>query len=385
MPLSLVLSPIVAAFVGYAASVAVVIAAAQAVGASQSQTVSWVAALGFAKAAAAAILSWRHRMPVICAWSTPGAALVAASTGIAMAGAVGAFLLAALLIVLTATFKPLGALVARIPMPIASAMLAGVLFRFVVVVFDEMRGAPLLVGSIVAVFLIVRLVNPFMAVIAAFAAGIAASALLGLAGVPAAPAFWPILTVTPPVFDPAAMIGLGVPLYLVTMAAQNLPGFAVLKAAGYEPPANSALAVTGIASLLTAPFGAHMTNMAAISAAICTGPDTHPDPGERWKAGVIYGLVWLVIALMTAPVLALFAAMPKAMILAVAGLGLVSSLAGALGNAMQEAGQRFAAIITFAVAASGFSLFGVGAAFWSLVIGLAVLGLDRLAAASARR
>jgi benzoate membrane transport protein len=377
---SLFLSPLVAAFVGYAASVAVVIAAAQAVGATQAQTISWVAALGLAKAASAAWLSWRHRMPVICAWSTPGAALIAASAGATMPTAVGAFIAAAMLIVATAAFKPLGALVARIPMPIASAMLAGVLFRFVVVVFDEMRTAPLLVGLLIAVFLIVRLVNPFMAVIAAFFAGIAAATATGLATWPAALPLAPQFVLIAPAFDPAVIIGLGLPLYLVTMAAQNLPGFAVLRAAGYEPPTSSALAVTGFASLLTAPFGAHMTNTAAISAAICTGPDTHPDPAERWKAGVWYGVIWLVVALATAPILAIITAMPKTLIVAVAGLGLVSSLAGALGNAMQSNDERFAAAIAFVVAASGLSLFGVGSAFWSLVAGLAVLWLDRLAA-----
>ncbi|MGL4973883.1 MAG: benzoate/H(+) symporter BenE family transporter, partial [Bosea sp. (in: a-proteobacteria)] len=207
-------SALVGTFVGYAASVAVVLAAAQAMGATQDQTVSWIVGLGLAKGVAMLVLNWRYRMPIICAWSTPGAALIAATSGINMNQAVGAFLLAAVLMIATALFRPLGALVARIPMPIASAMLAGVIFRFVVGVFDEMRTMPLFVGLLVAVFLIVRLFNPFGAVIAALAAGILAATATGLAQWPAIPSLMPVVTYIPPSFDLAAMIGLGVPLSL---------------------------------------------------------------------------------------------------------------------------------------------------------------------------
>jgi benzoate membrane transport protein len=378
--MSQLFSAVVCAFVGFSASVAVLLAAAQAVGATETQTMSWIAALALAKGGASIWLSWRYRQPVICAWSTPGAALIAATTGVTIHVAVGAFMVAALLMILTALLRPLATLVARIPMAVASAMLAGVIFRFVVAVFDEMRLSPGLVSLILAVFLVVRLFNPFGAVIAAFVAGIAAALLGGLAA-------WPPLTFAPtlewiaPSFDLSVMIGLGVPLYLVTMAAQNLPGFAVLRAAGYEPHVQPALFTTGLASLLAAGFGAHMVNMAAVSAAICTGPDTHPDPKQRWKAGVWYGFAWFGIALSTAPFITLILAMPKAVIVAAAGLGLVGSLAGALGSAMAEEKARFAAVIAFCVAASGLSLFGVGSAFWSLVAGLAVLALDRIMAA----
>ncbi len=163
------------------------------------------------------------------------------------------------------------------------------------------------------------------------------------------------------------------------MAAQNLPGFAVLRAAGYQPPVPACLFVTGLTSFLTAPFGAHMVNMAAISASICTGPDTHPDPAQRWKAGILYGLLWLAIAATAGLLLALILAMPKALIVAVAGLGLVGSLTGALTQATASDAHRFAAIIAFAVAASSLTLFGVGSAFWSLVAGLGVLTLDAIA------
>lgn len=375
--MSQLFSAFVAAFVGFAASVAVVLAAAQALGATPEQTVSWVAGLCVAKGIAALVLSIRYRMPIICAWSTPGAALIAASTGIGMNDAVGAFIFAAALMILTALVRPLGTLVARIPMPIASAMLAGVIFRFVVAVFDEMRVAPLLVGYIVLVFLVVRGFNAFGAVIAALIGGIVVAFAAGLATMPPMPSFVPSITWIQPSFDVTVMIGIGVPLYLVTMAAQNLPGFAVLRQAGYEPPTSAALAVTGLTSLITAPIGAHMVNMAAISAAICTGPDTHPDPSKRWIAGVWYGIIWCLIALMTAPLLAIILAMPKALIVAVAGLGLVGSLAGSLGAAMADEKLRFSAVITFAVGASGLALFGIGAAFWALLAGLITLAIER--------
>ncbi len=376
--MSIVFSALVAAFVGFSASVAVVLAAAQAVGATPAQTVSWVAGLAIAKGLASLWLSWRHRMPVICAWSTPGAALIAATSGIDLATAVGAFLTAAALMMLTATFRPLGALTQRIPMSIASAMLAGIIFRFVVAVFDEARLSPALVLPLLAIFLLARLFNPFLGVIAALAGGIVISFATGLASWPGGAISLTGLEFVAPHFDAAAMLGLGVPLYLVTMASQNLPGFAVLKAEGYTPPTGPALFVTGLTSFLTAPLGAHMVNMAAISASICTGPDTHPDPAQRWKAGVVYGFVWLGIAALAGLLLALVVAMPKAMIVAVAGLGLVGSLTGALGQAVANERERFAAVIAFSVAASSLSLFGIGSAFWSLIAGLAVLTLDAL-------
>lgn len=375
--MSQLFSAFVAAFVGFAASVAVVLAAAQALGASPEQTTSWIAGLCIAKGIVAAVLSYRYRIPIIIAWSTPGAALIAASSGIGMAQAIGAFAFASVLVILTALVKPLGTLVARIPMPIASAMLAGVIFRFVVAVFDEMRIAPLLVGFVVLIFLVVRGFNAFGAVIIALLAGGFLAFAGGLAATPAFTSLTPTMTLIWPAFDPATIIGLGVPLYLVTMAAQNLPGFAVMRQSGYEPPTQAALASTGLASLLAAPFGAHLVNMAAISAAICTGPDTHPDPTQRWKAGVWYGIVWCLIALAVSPILAVLFAMPKALIVAVAGLGLAGSLAAALGGAMADEKLRFAAVITFAVGASGLSILGVGAAFWALVAGLITLAIER--------
>ena len=383
MRLSVVVSAVVAALVGFGGTLAIVVAAARAVGASPAQTSSWVAALCLAMAATSGFLSVRHRMPVITAWSTPGAALIAATSGIGLPEAVGAFLFAAALVLLTAAFRPVGALIHRLPAGVASGMLGGVLLRFVVAPFESAAALPELVLPLLALFLAVRLVNPSVAVLAVLVAGLALAWGLGLTeAVPAGLAL-SRLEVTAPAFDPAVLLGLGLPLYLVTMASQNLPGFAVLRAAGYEPPARSILAVTGLASLATAPLGAHTSNLAAITAAICTGPDTHPDPARRWLAGPIYGLCYLGLAAFGSSLVELVAAMPPALIATVAGAALAMPFAGALAAAMADPDQRFAAALTFAVTASGIAAFGIGAPFWGLVAGLAVLGLDRLRRLSA--
>ena len=383
MRLSVVVSAVVAALVGFGGTLAIVVAAARAVGASPAQSSSWVAALCFAMAATSAFLSVRHRMPVITAWSTPGAALIAATSGIGLPEAVGAFLFAAALVLLTAAFRPVGALIHRLPAGVASGMLGGVLLRFVVAPFESAVALPELVLPLLALFLAVRLVNPSVAVLAVLVAGLALAWGLGLTeAVPAGLAL-SRLEVTAPAFDPAVLLGLGLPLYLVTMASQNLPGFAVLRAAGYDPPARPILAVTGLASLLTAPLGAHTSNLAAITAAICTGPDTHPDPARRWLAGPIYGLCYLGLAAFGSSLVELVAAMPPALIATVAGAALAMPFAGALAAAMAAPDQRFAAALTFAVTASGIAAFGIGAPFWGLVAGLAVLGLDRLRRLSA--
>ena len=383
MRLSVAVSAVVAALVGFGGTLAIVVAAARAVGAGPAQTSSWVAALCLAMAATSTFLSVRHRMPVITAWSTPGAALIAATHGIGLPEAVGAFLFAAALVLLTAAFRPIGALIHRLPAGVASGMLGGVLLRFVVAPFESATTLPELVLPLLALFLAVRLFNPSVAVLAVLVAGLTLAWTLGLTeAVPSGLAL-SRLEVTAPAFDPAVLLGLGLPLYLVTMASQNLPGFAVLRAAGYDPPARSILAVTGAASLLTAPLGAHTSNLAAITAAICTGPDTHPDPARRWRAGPLYGLCYLGLAAFGSSLVELVAAMPPALIATVAGAALAMPFTGALAAAMAEPEQRFAAALTFAVTASGIAAFGIGAPFWGLVAGLSVLGLDRLRRLSA--
>lgn len=384
MRLSIVTSAVVAALVGFGSTIALIIAAANAVGADASQTTSWVAALCLSTAAASGYLSVRYRIPVVAAWSTPGAALIAASSGISVQAAVGAFLLAGGLIVLAASVKPFGRLIERIPSPLAAAMLAGVLIRFVMAVFESAQGAPKLVLPLVGVFLLVRLFNPAFAVLAVLFVGLGIAFGGGLAQPLSSDLSLSSLTFIAPSFEPTALIGLGLPLFLVTMASQNLPGFAVLRASGYTPPSRPILAVTGLASVVTAFFGAHTSNLAAISAAICTGPDTHPDPTKRWMVGPFYALSYLIIAAFSAALIGLIAALPPELIRTVAGLALMGAFAGALGSALSDQAKVFPAVLTLAVTASGLTLFGIGSAFWGLAAGLVALGLD-VAASRIRR
>jgi benzoate membrane transport protein len=380
MRLSIVANAVIAALIGFGSTIAIIIEAARAVGADAAQTSSWVAAICLSMAVTAGFLSVRYRMPIMTAWSTPGAALIAASHGIDMHAAVGAFLLAGVLIVLSAAFRPLGRLIERIPGPVAAAMLAGILARFVIAVFESAQASPSLVLPLIAVFLVVRLYNPSLAVIAVLGAGLAGSFGLGLAGPVPGGLVLPSPTFIAPAFEPASLIGLGLPLFLVTMASQNLPGFAVLRASGYQaPPTRPILAVTGLASVVTAVFGAHTSNLAAISAAICTGPDTHPDPAKRWMAGPVYALCYLLLALFGASVIGVIGVLPPALVKTVAGLALIGAFSGALGSAFFDETKRFAAILTFAVTASGLSMAGIGSAFWGLAAGLLALGLDRAA------
>lgn len=376
MPLSIPASAFVAAIVGFGSTLALIVAAASALGASTLQTASMVTALCLAMAVETAFLSWRYRMPVVSAWSTPGAALIAASTGFSMGEGVGAFLVAAVLLIATGLFRPLTRLVSRIPASVSSGMLAGIVVTFVTGAFKTVAVDPLLILPLLAAFFVIRLFNPALSVLAVLVGGGVLAVALGRVGDLPAPEL-STLTVVAPEFTLAALVGLALPLYLVTMASQNLSGLAVLKAAGYEPPAGPLIAVTGFVSLLTAPFGALTTNLAAISAAICTGPDVHPDPAQRWKTGPFYALFYLLFAAFGASLVAVFAVLPPALIALVAGLGLMASLANALTIALRDDAERIPAVTAFAVTASGLVFAGIGSAFWGLLAGLIVLGLGR--------
>lgn len=375
--LSVATAALVATIAGAGGALPVVLAATQGVGATPEQASSWVSALGIATAISALILSVRYRMPIIAAWSTPGAALIASTAGVpSFAAAVGAFVLAAVLILLTAAVRPLGRLIERIPPSIAAAMLAGILLRLVMAMFEHAPTSPLLVLPLLLLFLVARAFLPSLASLVVLVAGALLAWSLGLVK-PLPPLGLTTIVFTMPAWDVATLVGLGVPLYLVTMASQNLPGFAVLRASGYEPPAQPILAVTGAASLGTAFLGAHTSNLAAISAAICTGPDAHPDPAKRWMTGPFYALFWGLIALFGASVVGVFTALPPALLATVAGTALLGSTAGALGAALSGDQDRLAAAGTLAVTVSGVSLLGIGSAFWGLVIGLLILAIDR--------
>ncbi|MDX8432194.1 MULTISPECIES: benzoate/H(+) symporter BenE family transporter [Mesorhizobium] len=377
MRISIPISAFVAAIVGFGGTLAVVIAAAKAVGATQVETASGVTAICLAMAVECLWLSWRTKMPVITAWSTPGLALLAASSGFSVNEAVGAFIVTAVLLIATGLFKPLTQFIARIPPSVASGMLAGILVGFATNAFKTIPSDPWLILPLIAAFFVIRLFNPALSVLAVLIGGGLAAFLTGRVGGLPAPEL-STLTLIAPQFTAGAVIGLALPLYLVTMASQNLSGLAVLKAAGYHPEPGPLIGVTGFFSLLSAPFGGPTTNLAAISAAICTGPDVHPDPAERWKTGPFYTLAYLVFAMFGASLVAIFAVLPQALIVLVAGLALMAPLTNALSIALKDEGHRMAAIVTFAVTASGLTLFGVGAAFWGLVAGMVVLFLEEL-------
>lgn len=378
MRLSILSSALVAALVGYGSTIALVLSAAAALGATADQTASWVFAICLAKAVGSGLLSIWKRVPVVLAWSTPGAALIAATEGVSLAQAVGAFVLTGVLIMATGAIGPLGRLVARIPDGVAGGMLAGVLLPFCLKGTAALQALPGVVLPMVAVFLLVRLWNPAVAVLAALLAGLALAFAGGAASLPGLTLPLPRLTFIAPEWRLDVIVGLALPLYLVTMASQNLPGFATLRAHGYAPPVAAGLVTTGAVSTVSALFGAHTTSMAAITAAICMGPDTHPEAGQRWKAGVAYAGFWAALGLLSPAILSLLAALPPALMLALVALALLSPLMGALSTGFATPDTRFAATVTLAVTASGVALLGVGAAFWGLVAGLAVVALDRL-------
>lgn len=374
---SVATAALVATVAGVGGTLPIVLAAAQAVGATPEQASSWVSGLGLATALSALALSVRYRMPIITAWSTPGAALIASTSGVpSFAAAVGAFVLAAVLVLLTAAIRPLGRLIERIPASIAAAMLAGILLRLVVAMVEHVPSSPLLVLPLIALFLVARAFMPALASLVVLVAGALLAWSLGLVN-PMPGLGLSTIVITAPVWDLATLIGLGVPLYLVTMASQNLPGFAVLRASGYQPPTQPILAVTGAVSLGTALMGAHTSNLAAISAALCTGPDAHPDPAKRWMTGPFYAFFWGLIALFGASLVGIFGALPPALLVTVAGTALLGSMAAAMGAALAGDQDRLAAAGTLAVTVSGVTLMGVGSAFWGLVFGLLILGIDR--------
>ena len=378
MRISLISAALVAALVGYGSTIALVLAAAHAVGATPAQTASWVLAICLAKAIGSAGLSLWSRVPVVLAWSTPGAALIAATSGIAMAEAVGAFVLAGVLIGLTGAVKPLGRAVALIPDGVAAGMLAGVLLPFCLKGAGAAQGLGWQAVPMVAVFALVRLRNPALAVLAALAVGVVTALVFGAARLPSLALPLPRLTFIPPSFQPDVLIGLGLPLYLVTMASQNLPGFATLRAAGYAPPVRPALVTTGALSVVAGLFGAHTVSMAAITAAICLGDDVHPDRTRRWKVGLAYAGVWIALGLLGPAIITLLGALPPETMVLLVALALIGPLMAALTGAYGVAKTRFAATITLAVTASGIAAFGIGAAFWGLVAGLAILALESL-------
>lgn len=370
MTLGLAVAGFVAVLVGFTSSVVIVFEAAAALGATPAQLTSWMWALGLGMGVTSAGLSLWYRQPVLTAWSTPGAALlVTAGAGRSMEEAVGAFMVCGLLITLAGITGAFRRAMDRIPQALAAALLAGVLARFAFDAFLSLRTEFTLVFSMLLAYLAGRRWWPRYAVPGVLAVGMAVAAwrgglhLGGVAWTPAVPVF------TPPAFSLAGLVGIALPLFVVTMASQNLPGVAAQRAAGYDTPVSPVIAVTGLAGLLLAPFGGFAFNLAAITAAICMGREAHEDPRRRYLAAVAAGGFYIAIGLLGGAVVGLIAAFPKELVLAVAGFALLGTIGGGLAVAMKEDRTREAALITFLVTASGLNLFGVASAFWGVVAG----------------
>ena len=363
----------VAVLVGYTSSVVIIFAAAQALGASAAQTASWMFALGIGMGLTSVGLSLWTRQPVLTAWSTPGAALLAGTSGVAMGEAVGAFVVCGALILVAGLTRGFERAMDRIPQAIAAALLAGVLARFALDAAGAAQTAPLLVVAMAAAFVAGRRWWPRYAVPVVLLAGLGIAALQGRMQwdrlvFEAALPVW-----TTPQFSLGGLIGVALPLFVVTMASQNLPGVAAQRAAGYVTPVSASVGVTGAATLLLAPFGGFAFNLAAITAAICMGREAHEDPTRRYTAAVMAGIFYLAIGLAGGAVVGLLQAFPRELVLALAGLALLSTIAGGLAAALKDERHRDAAILTFIVTLSGLTLAGIGSAFWGVLAGALAL------------
>jgi benzoate membrane transport protein len=376
---SAVIAGFVTVLVGFTSSAVIVFQAAHALGATPGEIGSWMWALGLGMGVTSIALSLRYRVPVVTAWSTPGAAMLITSVaGVSMQQAVGAFLVSAGLITLCGFTGWFERAINRIPMSIASGMLAGVLLRFGLDVFVAMQTQFLMIFAMFCAYLIARRALPRYAVVAALALGIVIAGMAGLLRVDGlrlelAQPVW-----TTPQLSIGALFGVALPLFAVTMASQNVPGVAVIRASGYSVPISPLIGWTGAATLVLAPFGAFALNLAAITAAICMGREAHEDPAKRYVAAAAAGFFYLLIGLFGATVGALFAAFPHELVVAIAGLALFGTIGNGLVAALSDAAEREPALVTFLVTASGVTLFGVGSAFWGLIAGALTLVVLRV-------
>lgn len=370
LPLPTLLSGFVAVLVGYASSAAIIWQAAVAAGASTTQIAGWMTALGIAMGASTLLLTLWYRAPVLTAWSTPGAALlVTGLQGVTLPEAIGVFIIANALIVLCGVTGLFARLMQVIPHSLAAAMLAGILLRFGLQAFASLDDQFLLCGGMLLAWLIMKRIAPRFAVIAALIAG-AVIALLEGDIVTSSLAMAPVLpTFIAPQFSLAHSLGIAVPLFLVTMASQNAPGVATMKAAGYDVPVSPLIVVTGLLALLFSPFGVYSICIAAITAAICQSPDAHPDATKRWLAAAAAGMFYLLAGVFGSSITGMMAALPTSGIQMLAGLALLGTISGSLYQALNHESERDAAVVTFLLTASGLTLWGVGSAFWGLVAG----------------
>ncbi|WP_051970074.1 benzoate/H(+) symporter BenE family transporter [Kitasatospora azatica] len=369
---SALLAGLVAVVVCYSGPLVVVLAAARAGRLDEAHTASWIWAVSIGSGLISLLLSWYTRIPVIAAWSTPGAALLVSSLGsYPYPAAIGAYLVSGVAVTVLGATGLFGRLIRAIPAGVVNAMLAGILFSFGTEIFSSLHTAPAVVLAALAAYLTAKRLLPRYAVPAALLVGSVAAALttglplhVGHGGL-----VRPVLTA--PSFDGAALVGLALPLTLVALASQNAPGLGVLRAFGYQPDDRLLVGATGVVSVLLAPFGGPGVNIAAITAAICTSPESHPQPRRRYVAGMSIGVLYLLVGCFGGVLVALFAGLPAALVAVVGGVALIGAFQGSLAAALAEESGREAAAVTFLATASGMTLGGIGAAFWGLLLGVA--------------
>jgi benzoate membrane transport protein len=361
----------IAVMVGFTSSAVLVFQAATTAGATPAEISSWLFALGMSMAVTCISLSLYYRVPILTGWSTPGAALLVTSlAGVSMPEAIGAFIFAALLTVLTGITGLFEKAITHIPRSLTSAMLAGILIHFGMNVFVAMQHEFVLIAAMLATYLIGKRAFPRYVIIFVLLVGLLIAELEGLFHLDnfhitlASPIF------TAPVFTLSTLISVGIPLFFVTMTSQNIPGVAVLSASGYKPPISRVISWTGLINALLAPFGSYSICLAALTAAICTSKEADMDPENRYKSTVFAGICWLLIGIFGATIVTLFFAFPKELVLAIAGLALMSTIGNSLKVALDEEAQREPALITILVSASGMTFFGVSSAFWGLIAGI---------------
>ncbi|AQJ17986.1 benzoate/H(+) symporter BenE family transporter [Bordetella pertussis] len=369
LSLSAIVAGLVAVLVSFGGTAVLMVQAGHAAGLDAARIGSWLGSICLALGVGGALISLRSRIPVVFAWSTPGAALlVTGLVGVPFDQAVGAFVLAAALTLACGVFGWIDPIVRRIPAELAAAMLAGVLLNFGMGIFGSIAAQPVLVLSMCAAYLLGRRWAPRFAVLAVLVVGLAAASSLDLLRLGHVQWAWTEFVWTTPSFTWQAAISLGIPLFVVAMASQNLPGLAILQAAGYRPPASR------LVGLLAAPFGAHSVTLGAIIAALCAGPEAHANPGRRYVAAATYGLTYVLLSVAAGAVAVFFQALPGALIAALAGLALLGAIMGGMTTAMADPQRREAALVTLLATASGISFWGIGSAFWGLAAGLATHG-----------
>jgi len=372
LSLSAFVAGFVAVLVGFTSSVAIVFQAAQSFGATPAQITSWIWALGLGMGLCSLVPSLLLRKPVMVAWSTPGAAVLAtagAAGSFSMGEAVGAFMVCSLLVILVGATRGLERVADRIPMEIASALLAGVLARFGIQAFAAAQTALPLVLLMVAAYLVARRMAARYAVVVTLVVGILWVLITGQMAWSMEPVRLAMPVFVAPHWSVSAIVSLAIPLFVVTMASQNLPGMAVIRASGYELPVSRLITMTGWASLVLAPFGAFALNFSAITAAICMGPEAHEDRLKRYTAAASCGAIYIVIGLFGALVTGLLTSFPKELVVAIAGIALLSTIGNGLASALRDERHREPALITFLVTLSGITLMDIGSAFWGVVAG----------------